>query len=85
MKALSAIILTGLLLASCAQMEARRQAEAQNEANMIASNEDATCRSYGAEPGTPAYIQCRMNFSNQRAQINANDRAVAMQYLLQHR
>ena len=44
------------------------------------ANEDATCRSYGAQPGSPGSIQCRMNLSNQRAQVDANDRAIAMQY-----
>jgi len=24
------------------------------------ANEDATCRSYGAQPGSPGSIQCRM-------------------------
>jgi hypothetical protein len=33
----------------------------------IAANDDATCRSAGAKPATPAYVKCRENRSNQRA------------------
>jgi hypothetical protein len=25
-----------------------------------AAEDDATCRSYGAKPGTPIYVECRM-------------------------
>ena len=32
----------------------------------IAANDDAACRSAGAKPGTPAYVKCRENKSNQR-------------------
>jgi hypothetical protein len=31
--------------------------------------DDAQCRSYGAAPGSPPYIQCRMNLDNQRDQM----------------
>jgi outer membrane biogenesis lipoprotein LolB len=71
-------------LAGCADQAQQRQ-QAQAQAAAIAANEDTQCRSYGAQPGSPAYIQCRMNFSNQRAQVDANDRAIAMQYLLNNR
>jgi hypothetical protein len=37
-----------LLLAGCATAEQR------------AAKDDATCKSYGAQPGTDAYVQCRM-------------------------
>src|SRR5690349_9076074 len=70
------------LLTGCAEYEAQQRAQAQAEANAIAANEDATCRSYGVEPGSPGYVQCRMNLQNQRAQVAANDRAIALQYLL---
>src|SRR5262245_66032483 len=33
----------------------------------IAASDDAACRSAGAKPGTPAYVQCRENRSKQRA------------------
>jgi hypothetical protein len=76
------IALAALVLSGCAEYEARKQAAAQAQAAAIDTDEDGVCRSYGAVPGTTAYIQCRMNISNQRAQVAANDRAIALQYLL---
>jgi hypothetical protein len=32
----------------------------------MAESDDATCRSYGLDHGTPAYAQCRQNIANQR-------------------
>jgi len=32
----------------------------------IAASDDAACRSAGAKPGTPAYVQCREDTSNRR-------------------
>jgi Tfp pilus assembly protein PilV len=37
----------------------------------IAQNDDATCRSYGAQPGTDTYYQCRMSRDQQRDQAKA--------------
>ena len=55
-------------------------------ASAIALNPPAvTEESPKAAPGTPAYIQCRMNLDNQRAQVAASDRSIALQYLLNHR
>jgi hypothetical protein len=50
----------------CAQYEQQRAAE---EARAIAANDDAQCRSYGATPGSEAYVACRMNLDNQRAHM----------------
>jgi hypothetical protein len=47
----------------------------------ISASEDAQCRSYGAQPGTPAYLQCRLQFQRQAAQADQQRRALAMQYL----
>ena len=62
-------------LSGCAEYQARHQQEqaqaASARAQAIAAQEDAQCRSYGAAPGSPAYVQCRMNFDNQRAQARA--------------
>jgi hypothetical protein len=49
-------------LGGCAQYYAEQAAEA-------ATSDDAQCSSYGARPGSDAYVQCRMNLDNQR-QIN---------------
>ncbi|MEW6318149.1 MAG: hypothetical protein AB1670_17405 [Pseudomonadota bacterium] len=56
-----------LVLAGCANYQAQL-------AEQVASAADAQCRSYGAQPGSPAYIQCRMNIDNQRA----NERSAAL-------
>ena len=34
------------------------------------NSDDATCRSYGAEPGSQAYMQCRMAKDQQRQSNN---------------
>jgi hypothetical protein len=57
-----ASILLALLLAGCQTTEER-----------IASD-DSQCRSYGTKPGDQAYIQCRMNLDNNRANIKASER-----------
>jgi len=44
----------------------------QETASEIEAADDATCRSYGTIYGTPEYVQCRENLTNQRA---ANYRA----------
>jgi hypothetical protein len=44
----------------------------------IAASDDDACRSYGAEPGTQAYFQCRMAKDQQR---QANEAAVVGAYL----
>lgn len=74
-----AAVFACLLLSGCAEYEARQRAEEQAAFDARERAEDGQCRSYGAEPGTPVYVQCRMNISNQRAQIQANDRAIIMQ------
>jgi hypothetical protein len=38
----------------------------------LATNDDPICQSYGAEPGTRAYVQCRMGQGQERAQAVAN-------------
>lgn len=34
-------------------------------AQHVATNDDATCKSYGAYPGTEGYLRCRMALSQQ--------------------
>jgi hypothetical protein len=77
-----ALAAMAVALADCAQYEARQRAEAQAEAAAIAANDDAKCQSYGVQPGSPAYVQCRMNLDNLHAQDLQNRRAIAAQYLL---
>jgi hypothetical protein len=41
----------------------------------LAQKDDAVCRSYGAVPGTDAYVNCRMQRDNTRQQGEALRRA----------
>lgn len=66
-----AILAGVLLLGGCAEYE-QRQAAARD------AGDDSQCRSYGIQPGTDVYAQCRMNLANQLA---AN-RRVATEALL---
>jgi hypothetical protein len=47
--------------------------------------DDTRCQSYGAKPGSDAYVFCRMNIDNQRAAADNVNRAIVGQYLLTHR
>jgi hypothetical protein len=49
----------------------------EREAN-IAADDAATCESYGAQPGSQAYIQCRMQRDQQH---QANNLALAQMWL----
>lgn len=49
-------VVLSLVLAGCASRQE------------IAADDDATCRSYGAAPGSQAYIQCRMQRDGIRQQ-----------------
>lgn len=48
----------------------------------IAVNQDAQCQSYGAKPGSDAYVQCRVNLANQQNQANEARRQRALQMLM---
>ncbi len=49
------VMFVAVALSGCVTAQERQQQLAQQLAEM----EDAKCKSYGAAPGTPAYIQCR--------------------------
>lgn len=68
---IAAACILAMMLAGCADYEARQQAQAQAQAQAQQANDDAQCQSYGAAPGSQSYIQCRMNLDNQRAQMRA--------------
>jgi hypothetical protein len=61
------VVVAGGLLACCAQFEAQQQAQANAQVQAQAASDDAPCRSYGVMPGSPGYVQCRMNLDNQHA------------------
>jgi hypothetical protein len=52
----------------------------QEQANAIAASDDAACQTYGAQPGSQAYFQCRMAKDQQR---QANRTALAAAILSQ--
>jgi hypothetical protein len=55
-------------LCGCADYFSRQSAQLQAAA---IEEDDAKCRSYGVQPGTPPYVQCRMNLENGRDAIAA--------------
>ena len=55
-------------LAGCAQYDAERQANLAAATQARAAADDANCRSSGAQPGSPAYEDCRKRLENQHAQ-----------------
>ena len=69
-------------LSGCAAYEARQQAEANARAQAQLSSDDAQCQSYGTQPGSPAYVQCRMNLDNQHAGMEMQRRQILGAYLL---
>ena len=56
-----------LALSGCVTAEQMAAQRAEFTAQ-VATADDSECRSYGAEPGTPVYVQCRMIKDQQRAQ-----------------
>jgi hypothetical protein len=63
-----AVMVVGLL-PGCAHVEAQKERDALDATVAMATNDDELCRSYGAKPGTPSYVDCRLNLSKQRAAI----------------
>lgn len=63
------ILLIGLALgsSSCADYQARLAAQRAAQQQATEQTDDATCRGYGAQPGSEGYIACRMNLANNRA------------------
>jgi hypothetical protein len=55
-----------LALSGCMTTEQRAELKAQ-----VAAADDSECRSYGADKGTPAYVECRTVKGQQHAQAEA--------------
>lgn len=68
MRIITACVLA-LAVAGCAAYEQQQREQAQAQAQAQAASDDAQCQSYGAAPGSPSYVQCRMNIDNQRASM----------------
>jgi hypothetical protein len=58
-----------LLIALCGSMTGCMSAE--ERAQRISSADDDACQSYGAQPGTTEYFQCRMMKDQQRQATSA--------------
>lgn len=70
------------ILPGCAAYE-QQQAEQRQYQQMAADQAaDAKCRSYGTAPGSPGYVQCRMNLDNQAAADEQQRRAIGAAILL---
>ena len=65
-----------LALSGCVTAEEMAAQRAEFKAQ-IATADDSECRSYGAEQGTPVYVQCRMVKEQQRIQQTAAAQAAA--------
>jgi hypothetical protein len=78
-----ATVLVALVwFAGCAQYDAERQANLAAAAQARAAADDATCRSSGAQPGTPAYDDCRRRYANQHAQQADRQRRLGDEMLM---
>ena len=60
---LAAAVTAGFALSGCVT--------AQEMAAQVAAADDGDCRSYGAEPGSQTYFQCRMTKSQQHEYVAA--------------
>jgi len=72
--------IVALTLAGCVTSQERAERAAAARAR-IAQEDDSICRSYGAMPGTPAYIQCRTTRDQMHqasADAEASRRAAAL-------
>jgi uncharacterized protein YceK len=76
------LILAVCLLSGCVNKTPEQQAqeEAQKQAEGAAAD-DAKCRSYGLQPGTPEFEKCVTKLADLRAQRDYNDRAAMMNRL----
>ena len=68
----------------CAEMEAIRQKGLAMQSGPP-RDDDATCQSFGAQPGTPAYINCRTHLVSEERMEDANKRNMVGGYLLTRR
>jgi hypothetical protein len=66
LKRIFLLSLAATTVSGCGEYLARQSYQYARQAEV---NDDAKCRSYGAEPGSQAYMQCRMNLDNNRAAI----------------
>jgi entry exclusion lipoprotein TrbK len=66
-------ILLAVLLAGCAN--SFTNPFAQRQPVDLPAQDDAKCKSFGLQPGTPEYEKCRTKLADMHAQQETNDRA----------
>ena len=66
-----------LTMTACVSRETQARRDAA-QAVQYEAQQDATCRSYGTQPRTPLYVQCRLQLQQQ----DATQRAAVQQMLL---
>jgi hypothetical protein len=49
------------------------KAAAEEAAKETSSIDDARCQSYGFQPGSPGYVQCRKDIDNERKQMGIKE------------
>ena len=77
----AAVFLALAFLAGCAQYDAARQANLAAAAQARTAADDTACRSSGAQPGSPAYNDCRQRLANQHAQETHSQNRLANEML----
>ena len=63
-----------LVLGGCASQQQTQARQAAAKA-AIDADDDAKCRSFGLEPGSPGYLQCRTTLDQTRTQADAAQEA----------
>lgn len=72
------------MFSGCASYEEDRALQRHDQEMNAQHNADIKCQSYGVAPGSPGYVQCRMNLDNQAAADEQQRRALAASILLRH-
>jgi hypothetical protein len=77
-----AICFVACCVAGCASKTPEQQAQADAQAQAQgAAADDAKCRSYGLQPGTPEFEKCLSKLADVRAQQDYSERAALMNRL----
>jgi hypothetical protein len=66
MKTALIVIGAAMLLAGCNSASRPGRGELLMSDTEVTAKDDAICRGYGAQPGTPVYIQCRTSQDQRR-------------------
>jgi hypothetical protein len=77
----AALLLALASLAGCAQYDAERASNLAATQQAQTAADDSSCRSSGAQPGTPAYDDCRRRYANQHAQSSRSQENLANEML----